>query len=84
MKLVKFLRDSSLLIKNVTKNIKSEPKEKQSGFLNMLLGSLGASLSRNLLTGKGIIRAGERMIAMSWGYKANIHGRGTITPGQDF
>ena len=84
MKLVKFLRDSSLLIKNVTKNIKSEPKEKQSGFLNMLLGSLGASLSRNLLTGKGIIRAGERMIAMSWGYKSNIHGRGTITPGQDF
>ena len=50
----------------------------------MWLGTLGASLWRNLLTGKGIIRAGERTIAMSWWYKANIHGQGTITPGQDF
>ena len=28
----------------------------------MLLGTLGASLLENLLTGKGIIRAGERTI----------------------
>ena len=31
----------------------------------MLLGTLGASLLRNLLTGSGIIRAGQGAIAMS-------------------
>ena len=35
-------------------------KNKRRGFLNMLLGTLGASLLGNLLTGKGILRAGSR------------------------
>ena len=33
-------------------------KSKKGGFLSMLLGTLGASLLGNLLTGKGIVRAG--------------------------
>ena len=33
-------------------------KNKKGGFLSMLLGTLGASLLVNLLTGKGIVRAG--------------------------
>ena len=32
-------------------------KNKKGGFLSMLLGTLGASLLGNLLTGKGIVRA---------------------------
>ena len=32
-------------------------KKKKGGFLSMLLGTLGASLLVNLLTGKGIVRA---------------------------
>ena len=32
---------------------------KQEGFLGMLLGTLGANLFGNLLTGKDIITAGE-------------------------
>ena len=32
-------------------------KNKKRGFLGMLLGTLGASLLGNLLTGKGIVRA---------------------------
>ena len=35
-------------------------KQEQKGrFLSMLLGTLGASLLGNLLTGKGIVRAGS-------------------------
>ena len=42
----------------VTKTIKNETKEQNVGFLSILLGTLGASLLGNLLTGKGIVRAG--------------------------
>ena len=34
-------------------------KEQRGGFLSMLLGTLGARLLGNLLTGKGIERAGS-------------------------
>ena len=37
----------------------NEIKEQKGGFLSMLLGTLGASLLGNLLTGRGINRAGE-------------------------
>ena len=43
----------------VTKTIKNETKEQKGGFLNMLLGTLGASLLGNILAGKGIVRAGS-------------------------
>ena len=45
-------------LEGVTKTIKNETKEQKGGFLNMLLGTLGASLLGNLLAGKGIVRAG--------------------------
>ena len=48
-----------ILLKGVTKTIKNETKEQKGGFLSMLLGTLGASLLGNLLTGKGILRAGS-------------------------
>ena len=57
MKIVQTLEDSNILIKGVTKTIKNETKEQKRGFLSMLLGTLGASLLGNLLTGKGIVRA---------------------------
>ena len=37
-------------------------KNKEGEFSSMVLGTLGDSLSRNLLTGKGKIRAGEETI----------------------
>ena len=52
MKIVKSLEKSCLLIKDVSETIKNEPKEEKGGFLRMLLGTLGASLLKNLLTGK--------------------------------
>ena len=58
MKIVQAPEDSNILLKGVTKTIKNETKEQKGGFLSMLLGTLGASLSGNLLAGKGIVRAG--------------------------
>ena len=59
MKIVQAIEDSNVLLKGVTKTIKNEAKEQKGGFLSMLLGTLGASLLGNLLTGKGILRAGS-------------------------
>ena len=60
MKITKALENSGILLKGVSKTIKNETKEQRGGFLSMLLGTLGASLLGNLLTGgKGIMRAGE-------------------------
>ena len=62
MKIIKSLEEYGLLIKDVSETIKNEAKEQKGGFLGMLLGTLGASLLGNLLTGKGIFRAGEGAI----------------------
>ena len=59
MKIIQALEDSNILFKGVTKTIKDETKEQNGGFLSMLLGTLGASLLGNLLTGKGIERVGS-------------------------
>ena len=58
MKNVQALEDSNILLKGVTKTIENETKEQKGGFLSMLLGTVGAILLGNLLTGKGIVRAG--------------------------
>ena len=62
IKIVKSLEDSGVILKGVSKTIQHEAKEQRGGFLSMLLGTLGASLLGNLLTGrKGVICAGERI-----------------------
>ena len=62
MKIVKSFEESELLIKGISETIKNEAKEQKGGFLPMLLGTLGASLLGNLLTGKVTIRAGKGTI----------------------
>ena len=59
IKMVKSLEDSGLLLKGVTELVQNEIKEQKDGFLSMLLGTLGASLLGNLLTGKGINKKGK-------------------------
>ena len=59
MKIIQALENSNILLKGVTKTIKKETKEQKGGFFSMLLGTLGAGLLGNLLTGKGIVRAGS-------------------------
>ena len=43
MKIVKSIQESGLSIKDVSETIKNETKEQKEGFLEMLLGTLGAS-----------------------------------------
>ena len=59
IKIVKSPEDSCLLLKGITETGQNEIKEQKEAFLSMLLGTLGASLLGNLLTGKGINRAGK-------------------------
>ena len=59
MKIVQGLEDFNILLKGVTKTIKNETKEEEGGFLSILLGTLGASLLGNLLSGIGIVRTGS-------------------------
>ena len=53
------LEDSGLLLKRVTETVQNAVKEQKGGFLIMLLGTLDSSLLGNLLTGRGIYRAGK-------------------------
>ena len=59
MKIAQALEDFHMILKGVTKAIKNETKGQKGGLLSMLLGTLGASLLRNLLAGKGIVTAGS-------------------------
>ena len=63
MKIIEPLENSGILLKGVSKTIENETKEQRGRFLSMLLGTLGASLLGNLLTGgKGIMRAGDGIV----------------------
>ena len=62
IEIVKSLEDSGLLLKGVSETIQNEAKEQRRGFFSMLLGTLGASLLGNILTGKGINRTGEDVV----------------------
>ena len=69
-KIIEALENSGILLKGVTKSIENETKEQRGGFLSMLLGTLGASLLGNLLSGrKGIVRAGEEIVRAGEGVK---------------
>ena len=72
MKIIKALESSGILLKGVSKTIENETKEQREGFLSMLLGTLGANLLGNLLTGgKGIMRAGDGIVRAGSGSKKN-------------
>ena len=58
MKIVKSLKESGLLVKDVRRTTKNKAKEQTRVFLGMLLGTLGSSLLGNLLTSIGTSRAG--------------------------
>ena len=62
MKIIEALENSGTLLKGVSKTIENETKEQRGEFLSMLLGTLGASLLVNLLTGKGMMRAGDGIV----------------------
>ena len=59
MKIVKYLEESSLLIKFASETIENEAKEQKGRFIPILLGTLGASLLGSALAGEGVIRASQ-------------------------
>ena len=77
LKIVQALEDSNILLKAITKTIKNETKEQKGGFLEMILGTLGATLSGNMLSGKVLVRLGygnnerKRMLKGDYGNKKN-------------
>ena len=61
-KKVKSLEETRLLIKDISEATENEAKEQKARFLDMLLGTLGAILLGNLITGESTIRAGQGTI----------------------
>ena len=71
MEIIKALEDKGIVVPGTTKSVSEEIHAQRGGFLGMLLGTLGASLLGNLLsgkgtsgkgTGKGVVRAGEGVV----------------------
>ena len=71
IKIVQALEDSNTSLKGITKTIENETKVQKGGFLGILLCTLGAILLGNMLTGKGMLRAGY----------GNIEGKGALKAG---
>ena len=82
IKIVKSLEDSSLLINGVTETVQNEIKEQKWGFLSMLLGTLGASLLENLLTGKGTTATSHRWIVNKKAKRINRASEGIVRAGE--
>ena len=83
IKIVKSLEVSSLFLKGVTETVQNEVKEQKGWFLSMLLGTLGASLLGNLLTGKGAIATsqGRGIYRAGKGKGINRAGEGIVRAG---
>ena len=63
MKIVKSFKGSGLLKKAITRTIENETKKQKEVFLGLLLGTLDASLSGNILLGKsGVVRVGDEVV----------------------
>ena len=58
--IVQALEDFNILLKGITKTVKNVTKEQKEEFLEILLGTLGASLLGNMLSEEEMLRAGYR------------------------
>ena len=59
VEIVKYVEESGLLNKSVSKNMENELKEQKGGLLGMLATTLGVILFGDTLADKGTIQAGE-------------------------
>ena len=69
--IITVLEEHDILLKGTSRTIKNETKEQRGGFLSMLLGTVGASLLGNLLTGRELYRTGKGMYRTGQGFKNN-------------
>ena len=77
MKRVKSPEESGLLVKGVSETIENEAKERNEGFLVMILGTLAPDLLESVLIGKAVIGTDKGAISRSWE-------QDRIRAGQDF
>ena len=56
------------MIDEVSEKVNDEIKKQEGGFHGMLLEHLGASVSGNMLTRKGAVRAGKGKMRVGRGY----------------
>ena len=73
MQIIQALEERGIIVPGTSQSVVSEIQEQRGGFLGMLLGTLGASLLGNLLTG-----------SKGRGMYRNKYGQGVIRAGQDF
>ena len=71
-------------LKGVTETVQNEVKEEKRGFLSMLLGTLGLSLLKNILAGKGINTAGKGRVINRAGEGIVRAGYGNHSSKMDF
>ena len=69
LKIIKSLANSVLLLEGITDTVKNEVKEQKAGFLSTLFSVLGSTLLSSMLSGKGVIRAGEGVNCAGYGSK---------------
>ena len=75
MKIIKSLKISRILIKDVTQTIENEKKEQSGGFLGVLLGTLGDKEDKETIAisqGRGVVRAGERPIRAEQDFQGHL------------
>ena len=66
----------------MTESVQNEVKEEKGGFLSMLLGTLGASLLWNLLTGKGVFHVGKGIYRAGKGKGIHRAGKEVVRAGE--
>ena len=69
LKVIICLENNGILLDGITEAVKDEVKEQRGGFLSTLLSVVGSALLFNMLSGKGVIRAGEGTVRARYGSK---------------
>ena len=62
IRIIKSLKDAGLLIQGVSGAVENEVKEQKGGYLGTLAATLGSILLQNMLSSKGVVRGGDRVI----------------------
>ena len=62
VRIIKSRENLGALTDWISETVKHEIKRQEGGFLGMLLGILDPSMLENMLTGKGIMRAGRGVV----------------------
>ena len=65
MKIVKSLKKSGFLIKEINETITNEANKQKGVFLPILLGTLAANILGDALIGKGVIKTGKGVLKAS-------------------